>query len=57
MTTLSKKKEQIFNSLLGYRMAMYKLMDLGLVRDDDIDHQESWFLRSAGLKVSLLCLH
>mgnify|MGYP003123555386 FL=1 len=50
MTTLSKKKEQIFNSLLGYRMAMYKLMDLGLVRDDDIDHQESWFLRSAGLK-------
>ena len=52
MTPLSNKKDQVFNSLLGCRMAMYKLLDLGLIRDDDIDQQEYWLLSNAGFEPS-----
>ena len=41
-------KHQVFNSLLGYRMAMYKLMDLGLVSSNSIDQLEEWICISAG---------
>ena len=48
MTPLSNKKDQVFNSLLGFRMAMYKLMDLGLVSSNSIDQLEEWICISAG---------
>ena len=55
MKTITNKKdlkEEVFNSILGLRMAGYKLMDLGLIRDDDIDQHELWLLKSSGFNQS-----
>ena len=47
-STTTSHKETVFNALLGYRMAMYKLLDLGLVSDNSITQLEEWISLSAG---------
>ena len=46
-STTTSHKETVFNALLGYRTAMYKLMDLGLVSDDSITFNEQRICQSA----------
>jgi len=43
------KNETLFNALVKTRIAMYELMDLGLMRDDHIDFFEQEILSQVGI--------
>ena len=42
-------QETVFQALLKTRIAMYELMDLGLITDNDIDSFEGDLLSDAGI--------
>lgn len=43
------KNETLFNSLVKTRIAMYELVDLGLMKDDHIDYFEQEILSQVGI--------